>query len=130
MFSKMTVAMRLSLLVFVMAVAMLAIGLSGLRGMEFANAKLKTVYEDRTVALIQLAKIADAGYQVRINLLKLARTTNATDAEPLLNRITREDANYDKNIKAYLDTSLTPEEKNSRLTSCRHTPPSVSPAAR
>ena len=61
--------------------------------------------------MIQLAKIADAGYQVRINLLKLARTTNATDAEPLLNRITREDANYDKNIKAYLDTSLTPEEK-------------------
>lgn len=40
MLSKMTVAMRLSLLVFVMAVAMLAIGLSGLRGMDFTNAKL------------------------------------------------------------------------------------------
>ena len=32
----------------------------------------------------------------------LARTSNAVDAEPLLNRITREDANYDKNIKDYL----------------------------
>ncbi|KQV47363.1 hypothetical protein ASC95_24670 [Pelomonas sp. Root1217] len=111
MLNKMTVAMRLGLLVTVMALAMLLIGFAGLRGMDFSNGKLKTVYEDRTVALVQLSKISDAAYQIRVNLLKLARVTNANDAEPLLQRITREDGNYEKNIKAYLATTLTPEEK-------------------
>ncbi|MDM4766906.1 methyl-accepting chemotaxis protein [Pelomonas sp. SE-A7] len=111
MLNKLTVAWRLSILVAVMAIAMLLIGFAGLRGMDFSNAKLKTVYEDRTVALVQLSKIMDAAYQVRVNLLKLARATSAAEAEPLLQRITREDGNYDKNIKAYLATYLTPEEK-------------------
>jgi methyl-accepting chemotaxis protein len=111
MLNKMTVAMRLGLLVAVMAIAMLLIGLAGLRGMDFSNAKLKTVYEDRTVALVQLGKINDAAYQIRVNLLKLARATSATEAEPLLQRIAREDGNFEKNSKAYLATTLTPEEK-------------------
>ncbi len=111
MLNKLTVAMRLSLLVAVMAIAMLLIGLAGLRGMDFSNAKLKTVYEDRTIALVQLGKINDAAYQIRVNLLKLARVNNANDAEPLLQRIAREDGNFEKNHKAYMATSLTTEEK-------------------
>jgi methyl-accepting chemotaxis protein len=111
MLNKMTVAMRLGLLVAVMAIAMLLIGLAGLRGMEFSNAKLKTVYEDRTVCLVQLSKMADAAYQIRVNLLKLARVTSAAEADPLLQRIAREDGNFERNSKAYLSTTLTPDEK-------------------
>jgi len=111
MLSKLTVAMRLSLLVAVMAIAMLLIGLAGLRGMEFSNGKLKTVYEDRTVCLVQLANVADAAYQIRINLIKLGHVANAAEGEPLLQKIGLAEEKYSKNWKDYTGTYLTPDEK-------------------
>ncbi|MFG6488703.1 methyl-accepting chemotaxis protein [Roseateles sp. BYS78W] len=111
MLNKITVAMRLSLLVAVMAVAMLLIGLAGLRGMEFSNAKLKTVYEDRTLSVVQLANMNDSGYQARINVNKAVFATKAEDAEAFLQRTVKPDETYDKNIKAYLASYITAEEK-------------------
>ena len=63
--------MRLGLLVSLLAICMQLVGWSGLRGMDFSNARLKTVYEDRTVALGQLTRIQDASHQIRAALLKL-----------------------------------------------------------
>ena len=39
----------------VLSFVAVAIGVMGLRGMAFSNSKLKTVYEDRTVGLVQLS---------------------------------------------------------------------------
>jgi len=111
MLSKLTVALRLSLLVAVMAVAMLLIGFAGLRGMEFSNARLKTVYEDRTLCLVQLSNVADAAYQIRVNLLKLGHVANAAEGEPLLLKVASADEKFNKNWKDYSGTYLTPEEK-------------------
>jgi methyl-accepting chemotaxis protein len=108
---NMTVAKRLGLLVAVMALAMLGIGLAGLRGMEFSNARLKTVYEDRTVALAELTKVMDASYQIRGNLFKLVLTGKGAGAQVLLDRIAAEDGRYERNIAAYLATYLTTDEK-------------------
>lgn len=111
MLNKMTVAMRLGLLVAVMAIAMLLIGFAGLRGMQFSNDKLKTVYEDRTIALVQLSKIADAAYQIRINTQKSAEADKAQEAEPFMQTIVKQEEIFNGQMKAYLATTLTPEEK-------------------
>ena len=64
MFNKLSVGARLGLLVALLCAIMLAIGLAGLRGMGFSNDKLKTVYEDRTVTLVQLGKVLEAGFRM------------------------------------------------------------------
>ncbi|WP_457422652.1 methyl-accepting chemotaxis protein [Roseateles sp. P5_E7] len=111
MLNKLTVATRLSLLVALMAAAMLLIGFAGLRGMQFSNDKLKTVYEDRTVALVQLSKIADAAYQIRINTQKSAEADKPQEAEPFMQTIVKQEEIFNSQVKAYLATTLTVEEK-------------------
>ncbi len=111
MLNKLSVGMRLSLLVAVMSLAMLLIGFAGLRGMQFSNDKLKTVYEDRTVALVQLSKVADAAYQIRINAQKSAEAEKLSDAEPFLQILAKQEELFNKNLGDYLATYLTPDEK-------------------
>jgi len=110
MLNELTVAKRLSLLVVVMALAMLGIGLAGLRGMEYSNERLKTVYEDRTVALAELTRCMDASYQIRGNLSRLVLSGRAAGVQPLLDLIAHEDQNYEHNLQLYLATYLTTEE--------------------
>nr|WP_309468829.1 methyl-accepting chemotaxis protein [Comamonas sp.] len=55
--SRMKISTRLILLVGVMSMLLLGVGLLGLRGMGGSNDGLKTVYEDRTVALGKLGQI-------------------------------------------------------------------------
>ena len=111
MLNELTVAKRLGFLVAVMVTGMLLIGLAGLRGMEYSNGRLKTVYADRTVALADLSRMAEAGHQIRGSLLKLVLAGKTADAQSLLDAIAREDRDYEQNVKAYLATYLTPEEK-------------------
>ncbi|MDH0051094.1 Tar ligand binding domain-containing protein, partial [Comamonas terrigena] len=53
----MKISTRLILLVGVMSMLLLGVGLLGLRGMGGSNDGLRTVYEDRTVALGKLGQI-------------------------------------------------------------------------
>jgi len=111
MLNKMTVAMRLSLLVAVMAAAMLLIGFFGLRGMNFSNDRLKSVYEDRTVAVVILGKMSDAAYEVRINSQKATEVSKPADAEPFLQAVAKQEERFNTSVKDFIATDLTPDEK-------------------
>ncbi|MES2151847.1 MAG: methyl-accepting chemotaxis protein [Pseudomonadota bacterium] len=111
MFNRLSVGLRLGILVAIMSAILLLVGLAGLRGMNYSNEKLKTVYEDRTVALVMLGKVVDAGYRVRNNTQRALEATNAADVERNLQNAARYEGDVEKNWKDYTGTILTADEK-------------------
>ena len=111
MFNKLTVAMRLGALVALLSIIMLVIGVAGMRGMSFSNDKLKTVYQDRTVALVQLSKVGDAALRIRHRLLQMSSTTAATEIAQAFDGMGRNEEVFKKNWGDYMATYLTPDEK-------------------
>jgi len=107
----MKISTRLILLVALMSVLLVGTGLVGLSGMAASNAGLKTVYEDRTVALGQLADI-QARMLTNANLLASA-TLDGTPAaiSRSSEQVQANIAEITKQWKAYEATYLTPEEK-------------------
>ena len=111
MFNRLSVGLRLGILVAIMSVILLGVGVAGLRGMNYSNEKLKTVYEDRTVALVQLGKVVDASYRTRINTQHALDTTVPADIERYLQLSLKFEEEVNKNWKDYTATYLTPDEK-------------------
>jgi len=67
MFGNLTIKSRLTILISFMAALLLVIGGIGLSGMSKTEAGLKTVYEDRTVPLMDLGRIIDMANRTRTN---------------------------------------------------------------
>jgi methyl-accepting chemotaxis protein-1 (serine sensor receptor) len=110
-FKKLTVKARLVIVITFLLAALLVVGVMGLFGMNKANEGLRTVYEDRTVALGQVADVQALILDERLQL-SLA-ILDPTEAE-----IRRQTALVEKHIEdageiwsAYAATSMTPEEK-------------------
>lgn len=55
--NNLQISTRISLLIGVLILVILGVGYLGLSGMRMSNESLRTVYEDRTVALGQLATV-------------------------------------------------------------------------
>ena len=104
------VSTRLTLLIGVLSLLIASIGLLGLYGISQSNAALKTVYEDRTVALGQLGQIDSLILASRLALnVAMDTPTPQVQAE----RTAEIDGNLAKVAKlwtAYLATTLTTEE--------------------
>jgi methyl-accepting chemotaxis protein len=111
MLNKMTVGMRLGALVALMALIMALVGWEGLRGMSYSNDKLKTVYEDRTVALVYISKVTESMYRIRNDSISARDASTPAEAEKALAGAQRNDDEANKVWKIYLATILTPEEK-------------------
>ncbi len=111
MIKNLTVGMRLAMLVAMLVVATALVGVCGLRGTQYSNEKLRTVYEDRTVPLLQIGRIMDAAFQMQANLARAVVATRPSE----MNRAIQENAKLDDEAngqwKAYLATYLTPDEK-------------------
>ena len=108
--NKLKVSTRLTLLIGVLALLMVGIGLLGLYGINQSNNALKTVYEDRTVALGQLGQIDALTLSSR---LSLNVAMDAPSAQVMAERTAEIEANLAKVAKvwgAYMATYLTPEE--------------------
>ena len=108
---SMSIKARLAFVIGLMSVLLIGIGLYGLYGLTKANEGLKTVYEDRTIALGQVDHIESLLLQ---NRLAIAVSLN-TPTPDVINHNT---AKIEKNIEeistvwgAYMATYLTPEEK-------------------
>ena len=104
------ISTRLTLLVGFLSIVLVLIGGLGLYGISSSNASLKTVYEDRTVALGQLAEIHAL---ILENQFSISLVTSAASAD----KISQETTTVEKNIAginkvwdAYMATYLTPEE--------------------
>ncbi|MTW14436.1 hypothetical protein GM658_27860 [Pseudoduganella eburnea] len=108
---KLTVGMRLGLLVGVLVLMLAGIGYAGMRGMEFSNARLKTTYEDRTLALIYLGKTSEYMLRSRHRMIMAAAAASLPEVEVAQQGDAAHLEQIRKNWSAYMATQLTPEEQ-------------------
>jgi methyl-accepting chemotaxis protein len=111
MLQNFRIGQRLFMLVAIMIVLTLAVVFMGYRGMSSIDASLKTVYEDRTVCLVQLAKIIDDVGRIRSRLLEAAVSSDPAMKAGAVKRVAEFRQDVDKQWKAYLASYMVPEEK-------------------
>ncbi|MFZ6645693.1 methyl-accepting chemotaxis protein [Undibacterium sp. TJN25] len=110
MFKNTTIKSRLIFVIAFLSVLLAAIGLSGLYSLGTTNASLKTLYEDRLIALGQLDAVARLMNREQLGVAKAMTQDpamldqHAGDVEKLMEQ-------GDKIWAEYLATYLTPEEK-------------------
>ncbi|WP_394778157.1 methyl-accepting chemotaxis protein [Undibacterium sp.] len=110
MFKNTTIKSRLIFVIAFLSVLLAAIGLSGLYSLSTTNASLKTLYEDRLIALGQLDSVARLMNREQLGVARAMTQDpekldqNASDVEKLMEQ-------GDKVWAEYLATYLTPDEK-------------------
>ena len=105
------IATKLGLLIGILSALLVLIGSIGLYGISQSNEALKTVYEDRTVALEQLSDINYLLVRNRVLVMDMLLKPNAANIQE---RDAERQTNAQKTnqlIDAYMATYLTPEEK-------------------
>ena len=108
--NNLKISTRLILLVGVLSALLMAVGLLGLQGMGSSNDSLKTVYEDRTVALGQLAEVQ---FRMLSNAYLLGQVSADSTPAVLYKFGDQLDTNSNAITKvwgAYMATYLTPQE--------------------
>ncbi|GAA4027888.1 methyl-accepting chemotaxis protein [Actimicrobium antarcticum] len=108
---NMTLKARLITVIGFLSLLSLAIGLTGLFGMRQANEGLRTVYEDRTVALAQISTIDHLLQLNRTAIEEAMRDPVAANIQLKTETIKKNAAEIDQTWTAYMATYLTPEEK-------------------
>lgn len=111
MFGNLSIKARLTFILGFLAVLLLVVGVIGLSGMSKTEAGLKTVYEDRTVPLMDLGLIIDMANRIRTNAVTAANAPWADVAKKANADTLQLDAKIDTLWKKYAGTVLTPEEK-------------------
>ena len=108
--STLKISTRLIILISILSLMLISIGTLGLVGVSKSNDALKTVYEDRTVALGQIAQINQLNL---INRLLIASSL----LNPSPEEVSKGSAAIDTNLAtidtvwaAYMATVLTPDE--------------------
>jgi methyl-accepting chemotaxis protein len=100
---------KLTLLTAIALISLIIIGLVGILKLSDVNKGLETVYNDRVVPLDQLKRIADAYAVDIVDTTHKTRNGNISFNDCAKN-IHEAKSIVDKNWKAYMATSLTPEE--------------------
>ncbi|MFT5591584.1 MAG: methyl-accepting chemotaxis protein [Bradyrhizobium sp.] len=108
---KMTLKTRLGAVIGFLALLAIAVGLAGLFGMSRANEGLRTVYEDRTIALEQISHIDRMMLQNRLAIDESLRGTKLAAIQSQLGIVDANIATINKVWAEYMATYLTPEEK-------------------
>jgi methyl-accepting chemotaxis protein-1 (serine sensor receptor) len=108
---NMTLKARLSTLIGFLALISILIGSLGVYGLSQSNADLKSVYEDRTVALEQVSRIDRLLVSNRLNLTEALRQTDAAEIKARTDQIEKNIAEIVSTWDSYMATTLTPKEK-------------------
>jgi methyl-accepting chemotaxis protein len=111
MFKNLTIKSRLIFIIGLLSVFLTSIGILGLYGISHSNEGLRSVYEDRTVALGQLDTIIRALLRNRIAVNNSLLFPSDENVKNQLEKMAENKALIDKNWDAYMATYLTPEEK-------------------
>jgi methyl-accepting chemotaxis protein-1 (serine sensor receptor) len=109
--NQLKISTRIFMLTGLLAVLLVAIGSIGLFGIEKSNAALKTVYEDRTVALEQLAETNYLMVRNRVLIMDMLIKPEATNIQKREPELRSNVAKINQLLEGYLATTLTPEEK-------------------
>ncbi|MBB5392286.1 MULTISPECIES: methyl-accepting chemotaxis protein [unclassified Herbaspirillum] len=110
MFSKLTIKARLIFVIGFLAVLLAASGVLGLASLHSTNAQMRSLYEDRLVALSQLGEIAAALDTGRYGI-STAIVGDSGDIDKGMDKLEKTVKDSDKILQEYLGTYLTPEEK-------------------
>ncbi len=105
------ISTRLSMLIAIASVVMLIIGLYGLRGLDHTNAGLKTVYEDRTVALGYLGDIQALLLENRLALLSMVANQTPEELARGVADLEKNTASINKLWADYTATNSTADEE-------------------
>ena len=110
MLKNLTIKFRLIFVIGFLCLTTLAIGVLGIASLAATNASVKTLYEDRVLALGQLQAILSL---MQANQLTLATaiTGNPNDFGAATEEVSARIAQINEQWKAYMATSLTAEEK-------------------
>ena len=112
MLKNLTIKSRLIVTFFFIAVTLLGIESVSLFGMSKARDSLKTVYEDRIIALDQLTDIESLILQNRIAITaSLLETATADEISINVAKLEKNEAEIDRIWETYMATYLLPEEK-------------------
>jgi methyl-accepting chemotaxis protein len=111
MIENMRIGVRLAWLVGLQVLLVAIMLVMGLRGMSLINASLKTVYEDRTVCLVQLDAINTAMHDIRHDLRRAIGMAPGGDRDAQLGKVKDHQAVIDKEWNDYIATYLAPDEK-------------------
>lgn len=111
MIKNLTIKSRLIITFFFIAITLLGIESISLFGMSKARDSLKTVYEDRIIALDQLTDIESLILQNRITITASLVTPTPDEININVAKLEKNKAEIDKIWETYMATYLTPEEK-------------------
>jgi methyl-accepting chemotaxis protein len=111
MLGNLKIGKRLAILVGVLSVLLLAVGVTGIVGMSSTKERLRTVYEDRTVALQKLNTVLDYTYRNRGRIDAAFYEENVAETLKELGKVEEYSATINKAWSEYLATYLTPDEK-------------------
>ncbi len=111
MFNNITIKSQLMIVTGLISVLLVGIGGLGLYGINQTNDRLRTVYLDRTMPLIDLAGLLDGIQRSRLNVLLAANLRNVAAAKQRIKLIAELDDEIKNSWQIYMKTVLTPEEK-------------------
>jgi methyl-accepting chemotaxis protein-1 (serine sensor receptor) len=109
--NNLNISTRLKLLIGVLSALLLGVGSIGLLGISHSNSTLKTVYEDRVVALDKLGAISYLIQRNSIIVMEMLIQPSAANVEAKVREIRENVENVNKTWAAYKATYLTPEEE-------------------
>ncbi|WDZ95457.1 methyl-accepting chemotaxis protein [Herbaspirillum sp. WKF16] len=110
MFSKLTIKARLIFVIGFLAILLVASGALGLASLKSTNTQMRSLYEDRLVALSQLEDVS-AGLDTGRYGISTAIVGDSGDIDKGMEQLEASIKKSDARLKEYLDTYLTPEEK-------------------
>ena len=108
--NNLKISTRLMILVGVAVLLVTAVGLLALRGINLSNESLRTVYEDRTVALGQLLEVQRGMLKNRNQVSRAIAISQAEESRSSAEKIAANVKIIDKNWADFTATFLTPEE--------------------
>ncbi len=104
------ISTRLVALTGMLSLLLIVIGGIGLFGLRASNEGLRTVYEDRTIPMGQIAEMQETLLENRLNAFNIVTTQSPEVVEARLKQMNDNNARFDKIWAAYTATSMTPEE--------------------
>jgi methyl-accepting chemotaxis protein len=111
MLNKLSMKLRLMLVIGPLTLMLGVIGGLGLNALAGAAASLQTVYADRTVALGQLAEVDQLLARSRGDAARPLTTDDKSELARSAEKIEKKQADIEEQMKAYLATYLTEEER-------------------
>jgi len=108
--NNLKISTRLALLVGILTLLMFVVGFVGLSGMNSANTSLKSVYEDRTVALAQLSEVQRLILRNRVAINRAVALNDSKAFDSLSVEVAKNRDAITALWKVYIATTLTQEE--------------------